>query len=131
MSLAVEPRIESPRIVSKRPAGAEPLRRKRAIPASTSGFRRRAVHLLLVFVTVVLVVDALIGEKGLMQSMRARQEYLDMAASLETLRRNNAKLRDEMRRLNEDPATIESVAREQLGLIRPGEVVFILKDAKN
>ena len=36
-----------------------------------------------------------------------------------------------MRRLNEDPATIESVAREQLGLIRPGEVVFILKDAKN
>jgi cell division protein FtsB len=89
------------------------------------------VHLLLVFVTVVLVVDALIGEKGLMQSMRARQEYLDTAASLETLRRNNAKLRDEMRRLNEDPATIESVAREQLGLIRPGEVVFILKDAKN
>jgi cell division protein FtsB len=89
------------------------------------------VHLLLVFVTVVLVVDALIGEKGLMQSMRARQEYLEMAASLETLRRNNAKLRDEMRRLNEDPATIESAAREQLGLIRPGEVVFILKDAKN
>jgi cell division protein FtsB len=89
------------------------------------------VHLLLVFVAVVLVVDALIGEKGLMQSMRARQEYLDMAASLETLRRNNAKLRDEMRRLNEDPATIESVARQQLGLIRPGEVVFILKDAKN
>jgi cell division protein FtsB len=126
MSLPVEPRIES-----KRPAGAEPLRRKRAIPAPPSGFRRRAVHLLLVFVTVVLVVDALIGEKGLMQSMRARQEYLEMAASLETLRRNNAKLRDEMRRLNEDPATIESVAREQLGLIRPGEVVFILKDAKN
>ena len=81
--------------------------------------------------TVVLVVDALIGEKGLMQSMRARQEYQDMEASLETLRRDNAKLRDEMRRLNEDPATIESVAREELGLIRPGEVVFILKDAKN
>ena len=96
-----------PRIESKRPAGTEPLRRKRALPASPSGFRRRAVHLLLVFVTVVLVVDALIGEKGLMQSMRARQQYRDMAASLETLRRNNAKLRDEMRRLNEDPATIE------------------------
>jgi cell division protein FtsB len=126
MSLLVEPRIES-----RRPVGTEPLRRQRVVPGSPSGFRRRVVHLLLVFVALVLVVDALIGEKGLMQSMRARQEYLDMAASLETLRRNNAKLRDEMRRLNEDPATIESVARQQLGLIRPGEVVFILKDAKN
>ena len=126
MSLPVEPRIES-----RRSAGSEPLRRKRVVPASPSGWRQRAVHLLLVFVTLVLVIDALIGEKGLMQSIRARQEHLEMAASLETLRRNNARLRDEMRRLNEDPATIESVAREQLGLIRPGEVVFILKDAKN
>lgn len=126
MSLPAVPRIES-----RRSPGAEPLRRKRVIPVSSSGFRRRAVQLLLVFVTLVLVVDALIGEKGLMQSMRARQEYLDMAATLETLKRNNAKLRDEMRRLNEDSATIESVAREQLGLIRPGEVVFILKDAKD
>jgi cell division protein FtsB len=126
MSLLVEPRIES-----RRPAGTEPLRRKRVVPASPSGFRRRAVHLLLVFVTLVLVVDALIGEKGLMQSMRARQEYLENAAALATLRRDNAKLRDEKRRLTEDPATIESVARERLGLIRPGEVVFILKDAKN
>ncbi len=39
-------------------------------------------------------------------------------------------LREEMRRLNEDPATIESLARQELGLIRPGEIVFILKDLK-
>ena len=125
MSLLAEPRIES-----RRAAGIEPLRRKRVVPVSTSGYRRRAVHLLLVFVSLVLVIDALIGEKGLVKSLQARQHYRDVAASLETLRRDNAKLRDEVRRLNEDPATIESVAREQLGLIRPGEIMFILKDAK-
>jgi cell division protein FtsB len=125
MSLLAEPRIESRRV-----AGVEPLRRRRVVPVSSSGYRRRAVHLLLVFVSLVLVIDALIGEKGLVKSMQARQHYRAVAASLETLRRDNAKLRDEMRRLNEDPATIESVAREQLGLIRPGEIVFILKDAK-
>jgi cell division protein FtsB len=86
--------------------------------------------MLLVFVTLVLVVDALIGEKGLVESMRARRKYQEVAASLDSLRRENAKLREDMRRLNEDPATIEAVAREELGLIRPGEVVFILKDAK-
>jgi len=36
-----------------------------------------------------------------------------------------------MRRLNEDPETIESLARQDLGLIRPGEIVFILKDLKD
>jgi cell division protein FtsB len=62
--------------------------------------------------------------------MRARRKYQEVAASLDTLRQENAKLREDMRRLNEDPATIEGVAREELGLIRPGEIVFILKDAK-
>jgi cell division protein FtsB len=126
MSLLAEPRIQS-----RRAAAVEPLRRQRAVPVSSPGYRRRAVHLLLVFVSVVLVVDALIGDKGLVRSLQARQHYRDVAASLEALRRDNAKLREEVRRLNEDPATIESVAREQLGLIRPGEIVFILKDAKN
>jgi cell division protein FtsB len=102
----------------------------RAVPPSPSAFRRRALHTLLVFVTLVLVIDALIGEKGLVESMRARRKYQEVAASLDALRQENAKLREDMRRLNEDPATIEGVAREELGLIRPGEVVFILKDAK-
>jgi cell division protein FtsB len=125
MSLVAEPRIES-----RRAASAALLRRQRVVPASPSAFRRKAVHLLLVFITLVLVVDALIGDKGLVESMRARHRYQEVNASLDALRRGNAKLRDEVRRLNEDPATIESVAREELGLIRPGEVVFILKDAK-
>ena len=125
MSIVSEPRIEN-----RRSTGAEPLRRKRVVAVPSSAFRRRGVHVLLIFVTLVLVVDALIGEKGLMESMRARRHYREVTASLEALRRDNAKLRDEVRRLNEDPATIESVAREDLGLIRAGEVVFILKEQK-
>jgi cell division protein FtsB len=52
-------------------------------------------------------------------------------ASLDRLRQENATLREEMGRLNEDPATIESLARQELGLIKPGEIVFILKDMKD
>jgi cell division protein FtsB len=80
------------------------------------------------FVTLVLVADALIGEKGLIESMRARRQYRDVAASLESLRRENGRLRDSVRRLRDDPGAIESLAREQLGLIRPGEVLFIIRD---
>jgi len=115
----------------RRATGAEPLRRKRALQPAPSLIRKRGVHLLLIFVTLILVIDALIGEKGLMQSMNARRQYRQLQGSLEALKRDNATLREEMRRLNEDPAAIESLAREDLGLIRPGEVVFILKDLKD
>jgi cell division protein FtsB len=116
---------------ARRTSGPEPLRRKRVVSAPTSLFRRRGLHLLLIFVTLVLIVDALIGEKGLMESMHAQRQYRELGASLDSLRRENATLRDEARRLKEDPATIESLARDQLGLIRPGEIVFILKDLKD
>jgi len=88
------------------------------------------VYFLLVFATVVLFVDALVGDKGLTETARARRQYSDLSGSIERLRRENAALREQMRRLKEDPDAIESLAREELGLIRPGEVLFIIKDAK-
>jgi cell division protein FtsB len=39
-------------------------------------------------------------------------------------------LREQARRLREEASAIEALAREQLGLIRPGEILFILKDAR-
>lgn len=92
--------------------------------------RRKTLHLLLVFVTLVLVIDALVGEKGLLETIRARHHYRELTASIDRLRAENADLREEARRLREDPSAIESLAREELGLIRPGEMLFILKDAK-
>jgi len=122
------PPVAGPGIDPRRPAGVEPLRRKRVAPAPPSSAGRRALHFLILFVTLVLVADALVGEKGLVESMRARRQHREVAASLESLRRENGKLRDTVRRLRDDPGAIESLAREQLGLIRPGEVLFIIKD---
>ncbi len=117
-------------IEPRRSAGPEPLRRKRVEPAPSSLLRRRGLQLLLIFVALVLVVDALIGDKGLTESLNARRQYRELQNSLDQLRRENAALLEEVRLLNEDPATIESLARQELGLIKPGEIVFILKDLK-
>jgi cell division protein FtsB len=91
---------------------------------------RRAVNVLLVFATVVLLADALVGERGLVATTRARQQFTDLSSSVERLRRENHKLRDNARRLREDRTTIEEVARKELGLIRPGEVLVYLQDIK-
>jgi cell division protein FtsB len=82
----------------------------------------------LVFVTILLVVDALVGDKGLMDTMRARRQYREATAALTQKRQENARLRDEIRRLRDDPTRIEAVARQELGLMRQGEVLFIIRD---
>jgi cell division protein FtsB len=83
------------------------------------------------FVCIVLVVDALVGDKGLLDTIRARRQYAVLAADLAHKREENARLREKVRLLSNDPATIESLAREELGLIRPGEMVFIIRDSKS
>jgi cell division protein FtsB len=84
----------------------------------------------LVFFGAVIVVDALVGDQGLLVMLRARRQHDELAAVIASQRMENARLREEVRRLTEDPAAIEEVARRELGLIRRGEKLFIIKDLK-
>jgi cell division protein FtsB len=84
----------------------------------------------MMFAASVLLVNGLFGERGLMDTIRARRAYSNAARDLDRLKRDNVALRERARRLRTDPATIESVARGELGLIRPGEIVFTIKDVK-
>ena len=100
-------------------------------PARTVGRRvggSRVLRYVLGFITAVLVVDALVGERGLVETLRARREHQQLAASIESLRQENASLREEARRLREDPQSIEDIARRELGFLRPGELLFVVKD---
>jgi cell division protein FtsB len=109
-----------------------PPRRKARIatPAAAPAKRRRTLQMLLIFVTLVLVINALVGERGLMETLRARKQHQELVASIDRLKTENARLREEARRLRTDPGTIEALARQELGLIKPGEMLFIIKDAR-
>lgn len=89
---------------------------------------RRRFHVLLLFVTSVLVANALIGERGLFASLAARREHRQLADHIRALERENDRLRAEAHRLRVDPHAVEEVARQELGLIKPGELVFLLHD---
>ena len=102
------------------------------VPSSSMPRRRRGriVRYLVVAVGCVLVIDALVGDRGFLAMLKARQQYRTLEASLARARAENAKLREEARELREDPQAIEDIARRDLGLIRPGEKLFIVKDVK-
>ena len=91
--------------------------------------RRFWSHAML-FVAAVLAVNGLIGERGLLQTLRARRAYAAAAADVERLRQANEALRDRVRGLRSDPATIEAVARRELGLVRPDEILVTVRDKR-
>ena len=89
---------------------------------------RKLLRIALVLAAGVIVLDALAGDRGLLAMIRVRAQYRTLAATLARDRAENARLAEQARRLRDDPTAIEEVARRELGLIRPGERVFIIKD---
>ena len=117
------------RRVAKKDDPRQASRRRTPPTASKRSLRtRKIVHLLLIFVASAIVVDALVGDRGLVAMLRARREYDELSASVAQQRAENARLRETARRLREDPSAVEEIARRELGLIKPGERVFIIKD---
>jgi len=92
-------------------------------PVSESAWLR---GLPLAVLTVSLIaVPVLVLEPQGMPRMRALEKELrDVEAENAELRRDVARLRTEVKDLRENPAAVERIAREQLGLVRKSEVVF-------
>ena len=86
------------------------------------------LQFVVVAIASLFFLDALVGDKGLVEIVKARQDYRDLETSLAHIRNQNARLRVRARLLREDADTIEHEARERLAFIRPGEKLFILKD---
>jgi len=93
------------------------------------GLRRKAALLASVIAIIALVVGSLFGDRGILQLMAQRQRALELAREIEDIRAENVRLAAEIRALRTDPRAIERIAREQLGLARPGETVFLIRDA--
>ena len=100
--------------------GNAPVAPRRAKP------KGRAARFLVILVASLLVGNALIGQRGLVSMIRADQEFVTLSGMLFALRAENEGLRHQVRQLREEPRVIEELAREELGFIRPGEMLFIV-----
>ena len=72
---------------------------------------------------LILAANLLAGERGLPALLESRRDAARLTAHIGALRAENAALASEVRALKTDPAAIERVARQTLGLIRPDEIV--------
>ncbi len=52
----------------------------------------------------------------------------ELRQSVQKLEQDNNRLAMEIGRLRDDPGTLEALARTKLGMVRPGEVVYIFHE---
>jgi len=75
-------------------------------------------------IVLALILYAVISSMSLSQDVAAgKAQRTALEAELARLQRENAELEYEIAH-SDDDATIESIARSKLGLVRPGEKIF-------
>jgi cell division protein FtsB len=78
-------------------------------------------------VAAVLTLASAADARGFRRYLRLRQDVESLQTRNGELAAQNALLRKEIDALRKDPAALERAVREELGYVKPGEVVFHLE----
>ena len=90
--------------------------------------RMRAWVLGTTIALIALAVGSVFGDRGILNLLARRRQVEALRAELEDMRAENARLSSEIAALRSSPRTIERLAREQLGLARPDETMFLIRE---
>lgn len=71
------------------------------------------------------------GERGLLHLWRLWGERRELSETNFLLQKENELLRERIYRLRHDDLYLEKIAREDLGLVRPGEIVYRFTSAES
>jgi cell division protein FtsB len=94
--------------------------------AQVRGFLREHVWVALVIGLVLLGLQDVFGTHGVLAMHRSQKEAEQIRNEIKQLDDENRQLQDHVKDLKSDPAEIERIAREDMGLARPGEYIFKL-----
>ena len=75
--------------------------------------------------TVAMLLLAVFNEKGALQVHAQARKLSTIESEISRLDAENKKLTADIQALRSDPTTIEKLAREELKLVKPGEVVLV------
>src|SRR5215472_1883925 len=90
------------------------------------GFLRRNMSIFLLAGLLLLVMQDIFGTHGVLAMRRAQKQAAQVKQEIQQLDNENQQLQDKVKSLKSDPQAIERIAREEMGLARPGEYIFKL-----
>lgn len=87
-------------------------------------FFRRNVNWFLAGGLALLLLQDIFGTHGVLAMDRTQKETAEIQKEIDRLDAENRQLQERVKALKTDPAAIERIAREEMGLARPGEYIF-------
>ena len=85
----------------------------------------RKRRLLFIALLAILIAGlSVVGNRSLVKIYRMNRTKTELQRQIERAKQGNQDLARKVQSLANDPDQVESIAREDLGLIKPGEVVY-------
>ena len=86
----------------------------------------RVVVLLAGVLSIVFAISFFFSDRGLPELQHARTRVDRLRDDIARLESENARLRAEIESVKKSSYAVERIAREDLGMSRPGEIVYML-----
>lgn len=87
-------------------------------------FFRRNFTWFITAALVLLLLQDVFGTHGVLAMRRSQQEAGRVQQEINRINDENRQLQDRVKALKTDPSAVERIAREEMGLARPGEYIF-------
>ena len=97
-------------------------------PSAAAAFLRQHMREILCLALFALLVHDVFGPHGFIAMRRTQKEIEQIQGQIGKLNDENKSLAQEVSALKTDPKSIERIARQEMGLARPGEMIFKLPD---
>jgi cell division protein FtsB len=105
----------------------------RRLPKISSGdvgeYLRKNARQILGLALFALLVHDIFGAHGFIAMRKTQKEIEQIREQIGKLNNENQSLSGQVNSLKTDPKAIERIAREEMGLARPGEIIYKLPDS--
>ncbi|SHI91615.1 cell division protein FtsB [Malonomonas rubra DSM 5091] len=87
---------------------------------------KNLITIWLLVIILVMLGYAVFGDRGVLRIIKAEKQKEELQTRLTALQQEQQQLRDEIERLQHDKDYWEQLAREKLGMVREGELIYHL-----
>jgi cell division protein FtsB len=97
--------------------------------SDVDAYVRKNARQILILALFALLVHDIFGAHGFIAMRRTQKEIDQVREQIGKLNNENKSLSNQVNSLKTDPKAIERIAREEMGLARPGEIIYKLPDS--
>ena len=89
--------------------------------------KKLGIRQIILIASIVFVgFDSLFLGKGIPKILQLKRKLDNIDLRIEEIKEENAALQATIEKLRSDPLAIETIAREELGMAQPGEIIYQL-----